>query len=101
VKTSRESNNLSCKVLVRTLASDTLTIEPMLALPVIKDLIVDVKPSFDRYKSVMPFPVNDDPATTTERLQSAAERARADATTKCILCAACTTACPAFWHGQT
>jgi succinate dehydrogenase / fumarate reductase iron-sulfur subunit len=93
-------NSLACKVLVKTLASDTLTIEPMLALPVIKDLIVDMKPFFDSYKSVMPFLVNDDPPPTTERLQSTAERARYDDTTKCILCAACTTACPPFWHGQ-
>jgi succinate dehydrogenase/fumarate reductase iron-sulfur protein len=48
-------NSLSCKVLVKTLESDTLTIEPMMALPVIKDLIVDMKPFFDSYKSVMPF----------------------------------------------
>ena len=71
-----------------------------MALPVIKDLIVDMKPFFDSYKSVMPFLVNDDPPPTTERLQSQAERARYDDTTKCILCAACTTACPPFWHGQ-
>lgn len=93
-------NRLSCKVLVETLADDTLTIEPMLALPVIKDLIVDMKPFFDRYKAVMPFLVNDEPPPTTERLQSPLERARYDDTTKCILCAACTTACPPFWHGQ-
>ena len=48
----------------------------------------------------MPFLVNDDPPPTTERLQSPEERARYDDTTKCILCAACTTACPPFWHGQ-
>ena len=93
-------NSLSCKVLVKTLESDTLTIEPMMALPVIKDLIVDMKPFFDSYKSVMPFLVNDDPPPTTERLQSQTERARYDDTTKCILCAACTTACPPFWHSQ-
>lgn len=93
------SNRLSCKVLVKTLADDSLTIEPMLALPVIKDLIVEMKPFFDHYKSVMPYLINDAP-TTTERLQSPAERARYDDTTKCILCAACTTACPPFWHGR-
>src|SRR4051794_31116411 len=69
-------NSLSCKVLVKTIASDTLTIEPMLDLPVIKDLIVDVKPFFDSYKAVLPFLVNDEPPPTTERLQSPTERAR-------------------------
>ncbi len=91
------ANGLACKILVRNLRSDTLTLEPILGLPVIKDLIVDMKPFFDHYKSVMPFLVNDDPPPTTERLQSPAERARFDDTTKCILCACCTTACPPFW----
>jgi succinate dehydrogenase / fumarate reductase, iron-sulfur subunit len=90
-------NNLACKVLVKKLPTDTLTLEPILGLPVIKDLVVDMKPFFDHYKAVMPFLVNDEPAPTTERLQSAAERARFDDTTKCILCACCTTACPPFW----
>jgi succinate dehydrogenase / fumarate reductase iron-sulfur subunit len=90
-------NGLACKVLVKTLKSDTLVVEPLLGLPVIKDLVVDMKPFFDHYKAVMPFLVNDDPAPTTERLQSPAERARYDDTTKCILCACCTTACPPFW----
>jgi len=46
---------------------------------------------------VMPFLVNDEPAPEKERLQSPEQRARFDDTTKCILCAACTTACPSFW----
>jgi succinate dehydrogenase / fumarate reductase iron-sulfur subunit len=90
-------NGLACKILVKNLKSDTITAEPILGLPVIKDLIVDMKPFFDHYKSVMPYLVNDEPAPTTERLQSPAERARFDDTTKCILCACCTTACPPFW----
>ncbi len=94
------TNALACKILVRNLRGDTITVEPILGLPVIKDLIVDMKPFFDHYKSVMPYLVNDDPAPTTERLQSPAERARFDDTTKCILCACCTTACPPFWGDQ-
>jgi succinate dehydrogenase / fumarate reductase iron-sulfur subunit len=93
-------NKLACKMLVRSLPSDTVTCEPILGLPVIKDLIVDMKPFFDHYKSVMPYLVNDDPAPTTERLQSPEERARFDDSTKCILCACCTTACPPFWGDQ-
>jgi succinate dehydrogenase / fumarate reductase iron-sulfur subunit len=90
-------NGLACKILVKNLKSDTLKVEPILGLEVIKDLVVDMKPFFDHYKSVMPFLVNDDPAPTTERLQSPEQRARYDETTKCILCACCTTACPPFW----
>jgi len=94
------TNGLACKILVKNLKSDTLTVEPILGLPVIKDLIVDMKPFFDHYKSVLPFLINNDPAPTTERLQSPEQRARFDDSTKCILCACCTTACPPFWGDQ-
>jgi len=93
-------NGLACKILVKNLRGDTLTVEPIMGLPVIKDLIVDMKPFFDHYKAVMPFLVNDDPPPTTERIQTPEERARYDDTTKCILCACCTTACPPFWGDQ-
>ena len=91
-------NRLACKALVQDLNSNSITVEPILGLTVIKDLIVDMKPFFDSYKSVMPFMVNDNiPEDGKERLQSIADRERFDDTTKCILCAACTTSCPTFW----
>lgn len=90
-------NGLACKILVSRLSGDSLVVEPILGLPVIKDLIVDMKPFFDHYESVMPYLINNEPPPTTERLQSPEERARFDDGTKCILCACCTTACPPFW----
>ncbi|HEY6566496.1 MAG TPA: 2Fe-2S iron-sulfur cluster-binding protein, partial [Actinomycetota bacterium] len=86
-------NALACKVLVADVGSK-VTIEPIRGLPVLKDLIVDMDPFFDGYKSVLPFLINDSGEPEKERLQSSAERARFDDTTKCILCAACTTSCP-------
>jgi len=90
------ANRLACKILVKDVGS-TITVEPILGLQVIKDLIVDMEPFWEHYRSVMPFLVNDEPAPEKERLQSPEQRARFDDTTKCILCAACTTACPSFW----
>ncbi len=89
-------NFLACKVLVKDVGSD-ITIEPLLGLPVIKDLVVDMESFFEHYRSVMPFLVNNDPEPTAERRQSPEEHARFEDTTKCILCAACTTSCPSFW----
>jgi succinate dehydrogenase / fumarate reductase iron-sulfur subunit len=89
-------NRLACKVLVRDVGAD-ITVEPLLGLRVIKDLIVDLGPFFDHYRSVLPYLINDDPVARGERLQSPEQRARFDDTTKCILCAACTTSCPTFW----
>lgn len=93
------ANALACKMLVARLDSSRIQVEPILGLPVIKDLIVDMEPFMDHYKSVLPFFMNDEPAPADgrERLQSPEDRAKFDDTTKCILCAACTTACPSFW----
>ncbi len=93
-------NMLACKVLVKDVAqSGVITVEPILGLPVQKDLIVDMEPFFAHYRAVLPFLVNNDPppADGRERLQSPVDRERYDDTTKCILCAACTTSCPSFW----
>ncbi|MHB8113369.1 MAG: succinate dehydrogenase iron-sulfur subunit [Bellilinea sp.] len=91
-------NLLACKVLVKDLSTSEITVEPLLGLRVIKDLIVDMGPFLEHYKSVMPYFINDDiPADGKEFLQSPEQRARFDDTTKCIMCAACTTSCPSFW----
>ncbi len=93
-------NRLACKVLVRDLG-DHIQVEPILGLPVIKDLVVDMEPFFAHYRAILPYLINDEPPPERERLQSPEERERYDDTTKCILCAACTTACPSFWaRGQ-
>ena len=89
-------NRLACKVLVKDLGT-RITVEPLPGLPVLKDLIVDMEPFFDAYKAVLPYFINDDPEPPRERLQSVEDREIFDATTKCILCAACTTSCPVFW----
>jgi succinate dehydrogenase / fumarate reductase iron-sulfur subunit len=90
------ANRLACKLLVKDVG-DQITIEPLLGLRVIKDLIVDLEPFFEHYRSVMPYLVNDEAPPERERLQSAEQRARFDDTTRCILCAACTTSCPTYW----
>lgn len=90
-------NRLACKVLVQDLGKSKITVEPMLGFKVLKDLIVDMEPFFEHYRSMLPYLINDDPPPNKERLQSVEERARFDDTTKCILCAACTTSCPSYW----
>jgi succinate dehydrogenase / fumarate reductase iron-sulfur subunit len=93
-------NRLACKTLVKDLHSSHITVQPLLGLQVIKDLIVDMEPFFENYRSVLPYFINDEPEPKKERLQSPEERERFDDTTKCILCAACTTSCPSFWSSE-
>lgn len=94
------ANMLACKTLIDRLDTpQRIQIEPIYGLKVIKDLIVDMEPFFDHYKSVLPYFINEEAAPTDgrERLQSIEDRAKFDDATKCILCAACTTSCPSFW----
>ena len=90
-------NRLACKTLIKDLdISQPIYVEPIKGLPVEKDLIVDMNPFYQAYKDVNPFLIASD-KPEKERLQSPEDRARYDDTTKCILCAACTTSCPVFW----
>src|SRR3990172_4396337 len=67
-------NALACKLLMKDVVKDggVVTVEPLLGLPLIKDLIVDMEPFFNHYRSVMPYLVNDAPPPEDgrERLQS-------------------------------
>ncbi|MGW5058891.1 succinate dehydrogenase iron-sulfur subunit [Streptomyces sp. NPDC004096] len=93
-------NRLACKTLIKDINPEKpITVEPIKGLTVLKDLVVDMDPFFQAYRDVMPFLVTKDTnEPTRERLQSAEDRARFDDTTKCILCAACTSSCPVFWN---
>lgn len=93
-------NRLACTTLLTAIdATKVIQIEPILGLRVIKDLVTDFEPFFEHYRAVTPYfiPATPVPANGRERLQSQADRARFDDTTKCILCACCTTSCPSFW----
>ena len=93
-------NMLACQVLVKEVGNP-IKIEPIRGLPVVKDLIVDMEPFFDSYKKVMPYLINEKEPGDRERLQSPEDRDKFEDTTKCILCAACTTSCPVFWTAET
>lgn len=90
-------NRLACEVLVKD-AGTQISVEPVRGTQVVKDLLIDLDGFWEKYRSVMPFLVNDDlPEDGKERRQSPEERERFEDTSKCILCGACTTACPSFW----
>jgi succinate dehydrogenase / fumarate reductase iron-sulfur subunit len=95
-------NRLACEYLIKD-AGPVITVEAIIGLPLVKDLLVDMEPFWEQYKSVKPFLVNDDelPADGKERRQSPADRERYEDTSRYILCAACTTACPVFWADQS
>jgi succinate dehydrogenase / fumarate reductase iron-sulfur subunit len=92
-------NRLACKTLVKDLdITEPIYVEAIKGLPLEKDLIVDMEPFFAAYREIKPFLIsNSTPEKGKERVQTIANREIFDDTTKCILCAACTTSCPVFW----
>lgn len=88
-------NMLACITRVSTLGT-IITIRPLPGLPVIRDLVVDMQQFYNQYKKVKPYLLNND-TPIAEHLQSPEERKKLDGLYECILCGACTTACPSFW----
>ena len=96
-------NRLACKLLMKDMLPKdgkplTITVEPIKGLPVEKDLVVDMEPFFDAFRAIKPYLITSGNEPTRERIQSAADRHRFDDTTKCILCACCTSSCPVYWN---
>ena len=90
-------NRLACKIRVDQLGKKVITVAPLPGLPLIKDLVVDMEAFFEKFRSVQPYLQTTDMPPIRERIQTAAQRDRFEDTTKCILCAACTSSCPSFW----
>ncbi|MGB3208977.1 MAG: succinate dehydrogenase/fumarate reductase iron-sulfur subunit [Crinalium sp.] len=73
-----------------------ITIDPMGNMPVIKDLVVDMRSFWDHLEAVDPY-VSTNARQVPERefLQTPEERSRLDQTGNCILCGACYSECNA------
>lgn len=88
---------LACKTLIKDIAAAEgakVRVEPLRTLPVQRDLMVDQERFFYLYRQVKPYLISREQTAEKERLQTPAERAQIDEPTKCILCAACYSACP-------
>jgi succinate dehydrogenase / fumarate reductase, iron-sulfur subunit len=91
---------LPCQKLVKSFEGEIL-LEPLPVFPVIKDLVVDLEPFFEKYRSVRPYLIVSSPPPEDERLQSPLEIKRLDDAVRCILCACCTASCPVNQDKET
>lgn len=89
-------NGLAC-ITPLTSLKQPVEVRPLPGLPVVRDLIVDMTQFFHQYRSIKPYLIVHDPATEVEREQSPQDRDKLDGYYECILCGACSTACPSFW----
>jgi succinate dehydrogenase/fumarate reductase iron-sulfur protein len=77
-----------------------VSVEPLRSLPVIKDLLVDLRPFFDKYRAVDPFYVGEASSLAGPASEPAVvppedpARDVVDRQIDCISCGACYSACP-------
>jgi succinate dehydrogenase / fumarate reductase iron-sulfur subunit len=91
---------LPCQKLVRNFNEEIL-IEPLPVFKVIKDLIVDLGPFFEKYHSIKPYLITKTPPPDQERIQSADQQRLFEEAIRCILCACCTASCPVNQKKET
>ncbi|MDQ7783531.1 MAG: succinate dehydrogenase iron-sulfur subunit [Desulfomonilaceae bacterium] len=84
---------LACRKLVRDLEGDEVLIEPLPTFTVLKDLVVDLTPFFEKVDMVRPYLIASDPPEK-ERLQSHEDNLKMEEAIRCILCACCVGQCP-------
>ena len=91
-------NGLACVTpLSAVLKRDKITLRPMPGLPVVRDLIVDMKQFFDQLEKVKPYLITKSDSPDIERKQTPEDREELDGLYECILCGCCSTSCPSFW----
>lgn len=74
-----------------------IVLEPLPALPVIKDLVVDMEPFFAKNQKILPYLINKETPPERERLQSPEDQQKILQSITCIMCGSCTASCPSFW----
>lgn len=86
---------LACQKLVKDVAEDQpVRVEPLPSFRVLKDLVVDLEPFFEKVHWVKPYLLGSPEVPEKERLQDPQERKRLDHVIRCILCACCMASCP-------
>lgn len=87
---------LACSTLLGDLGRKVY-VGPMPHYPVVRDLVVDLRPFFEKYEKIAPFMVESTSPPKREYLQTPSERRRIDEAVDCIMCGACFSSCPTVW----
>jgi succinate dehydrogenase/fumarate reductase iron-sulfur protein len=88
---------LACYTQMLDLGVDSVTLEPLSNMPVIKDLVVDIQPFFDTFKKIKTFLVKPEKDLTklVEFVQSPIDLKKYWDLSLCTKCSICYSACPA------
>ncbi len=93
------SNTLACTKAI-TDFSGPISVYPLPAAAVVKDLVPDLTNFYAQYASIQPFLQTKTAVPEKEWKQSPEDRAQLDGLYECILCACCSTSCPSYWWNQ-
>ncbi|MDP2718572.1 MAG: succinate dehydrogenase iron-sulfur subunit [Dehalococcoidia bacterium] len=94
------SYRLACQTQIRELKTPEISVNPLPHLKVIKDLVVDLDPFFNKIEQVMPYLETLTAPPETEQVQTQAERKLINEVIDCILCGSCYSACPVVWFNK-
>ncbi len=86
--------DLACRTQAASFGSQTIVLEPLPNMEIIKDLVVDMTPFWTMYERIRPYLIRKSPDPEKEIPQTPEQRARIDQFVNCILCASCYGACP-------
>ena len=85
--------NLACRVQLKDLCADRVVIEPLPRFEIIKDLVVDMDPFWEKYERVRPW-LHARIEESAETRMSEKQREKIGQYVNCILCGLCYAACP-------
>ncbi|HDD43612.1 MAG TPA: succinate dehydrogenase iron-sulfur subunit [Candidatus Desulfofervidus auxilii] len=91
-------NSLACETRIASLPKN-IKIRPLPGFPIIRDLVVDLERLYQNYTVIKPYLITSSPPEK-EYIQSLEERHLLDGLYECLLCGACTSACPTFWVNE-
>lgn len=86
---------MSCSTIAENLGTDRVNVEPMKHYGVLKDLVVDLDPFFEKYKRGKPFVVREEEEDYKSELPQTPEQFKEyEQYSMCIKCGLCMAACP-------
>ena len=93
---------LACKTNVSEIpAGKEITIRPLNHFPVIKDLVVDMEPFFQKYDEILPFyEPKQEYAEPAQIRPDSRERQDIGGATECIACGCCVSSCTMAYHHE-
>jgi succinate dehydrogenase / fumarate reductase iron-sulfur subunit len=90
---------LACKTVVGDLKGKEITLRPMNHFPVVKDLVVDMDPFFEKYRQALPYFDTPHRAEEPAIIQpDSKEREDIGLSTECIACGCCVSSCTMMYH---